>query len=885
MLARWLVRLRALLRRDEVESEFDEELRYHLDRETERNEARGMSPREARRAAHRAFGDPGRLKEEARETWRWRGLDELVQDLGYSGRGLRRSPAFAFVAVLSLGFGIGATSTLFGVIDALDFRPLPYPRPDRLVWLAELLPQDSERCPGCPWYVPLSTAAAWQARAHSFEAVATWWRSGAYLPDGGASRSLSVGQASPGFFDILGARPRLGRTFLPEDTVPGAEPVTVLSYTTWQREFGGDPRVVGKRLAYFRDMTLTESRAATVVGVLPDGFRFDQQVHAFWIPLSAGRDGDASPDGTYGDVLARLKPGIARDQAEEELRAVARGLHAQDSDPFQDVTIRPLRERLGMGTGEGRGVLFAITGLVLLIAVMNVAGLSLARAVSRRRELTLRAALGARRGRLVRQLLVEGTLLGVMGGAAGVLVSGWGMAAARTWFQLGNAATSTELDHRIVLFSAGASLLVGILTALLPILHLGRGDVHMSLRQRPGSGSSSRVGGVTATLLAAQVAAGLMLVTGAGLLGSEFLEVRYLDTGLDPAGLYEGYLFGFDDPALLESPEGWRPQLEDVDARARRIRGVSGVALRHWSARSPAVVRPDGPGAASLDEHTPTVRAVTRGYFQTLGTPILRGRGFTDSDRKGARSVAVLNRAAAARFWPGADPLGRAVFVGDSTGAGEWLTVVGVVADVETGAMVERHWSVVYRPLAQAPIYHAAASLFVRVPSRAQATLQGVQMAVREALGHPTSTLRSVEDELGARYVTERFNALALNLFAAFALLLASMGIYGSVAYQVARRTREIGIRVALGAKKGRVLRLVARHAAGVAAAGILVGLGGSILLVRVLGVFVSATRVGGDPWMFAASAAVVGGVALLATWIPARRATAVDPVVALRSD
>jgi putative ABC transport system permease protein len=246
--------------------------------------------------------------------------------------------------------------------------------------------------------------------------------------------------------------------------------------------------------------------------------------------------------------------------------------------------------------------------------------------------------------------------------------------------------------------------------------------------------------------------------------------------------------------------------------------------------------------------------------------------------------VTVLNRAAAARFWPGEDPLGRRLFVGDSTGTGEWLTVVGVAADVERGRMAERHWSLLYRPLDQAPLYHPAASLFARIPDRAAAVLPALQSAVREALGHPTSAFRSVEQELGERFLEQRFNALALNLFAAFALLLASMGIYGSVAYRVARRTREIGIRMALGAEKGAVLRLVARDATGVAATGILLGLVGSVALVRVLRAFVSATN-STDPWASATAACVVGAAALLATWVPARRATAVDPVEALRSD
>lgn len=880
MLARWLLRLKALLRRDHVEAEFDEELRYHLDREIERNLDRGMNLEDARRAARRAFGDPGRLKEEARETWRWRWLDELAQDLGYSVRRLRRSPGFTVVAVLSLGFGIGATTTLFGVVDALDFRPLPYPDAERLVWLAERLPSDDGRCPGCPWYVRASTAAEWRASAQSYDAVALWTGSGAYFPDGDAARYVRVGRASPGFFESLGASPHLGRAFVPDDTLPGAEPVALLSWATWQRSFRSDPGVSGTRLEYYGDRTLNDSRTVTVVGVLPEDFRFDRRSHAFWIPLTTA-GGGAAP-GSWVDVLARLRPGVTRAEAEEELRLLHRRLTASQPDASRNVAVRPLRERLSLGAGEGRGVLLGVTSLVLLIAVMNVAGLSLARTLSRRDELTLRSALGARRLRLVRQLLVEGSLLGVLGGAAGVMVAFQGMDATRMWFGLEHAAMAPEIDHRILAFIAGASLLVGILTALLPAGQIVLADFHPTLRERPRTGFSRRVGGATGSLLVAQLATALVLLTGAGLLGSEFLKLRYFDTGFDPEGLYQVYLSG--DPAYLESPEAWRPFLEQAGRRARAIGGVSEVALRHLSAISPAVVRPEGRVEAEPGGPDPRVEAVSREYFETLGTPILRGRGFTAGDGKGARPVAVLNRAAAARFWPGEDPLGREVFVGDSTGAGEWLTVIGVAADLEKGEMVERRWSVVYRPLEQSPLYHAGASLFARIPDQPGVALPELQAAVREALGHPTSPVVSVEEELGQRFQTERFNALALNLFAVFGLLLASMGIYGSVAYRVAGRTQEIGIRMALGAETRRVLGLVARHATGVVAAGILLGLLGSMAIARVLRSFVSAANVT-EPWMFAVSASLIGVVALLATWIPARRALAVDPVVALRTD
>jgi hypothetical protein len=390
-LKQWVVRLKALFLRAEVETEFDEELRYHLDRETERRMAAGLAPERARRVALRDFGDPVRLREEARDTWRWRWLDELLHDVRYASRALKRSLGYTTVAALSLGFGIGATTTLFSVIDALDLRPLPYRDADRLVWLGEVRPQADPSCPGCPLRTSPSTAAFWGAQARSFESVMLWSSSDVYVRQGDAVDIMTAGYASAGFFTFLGVDPVFGRDLAADDTISGAEPVVLLSFDAWQTRYGGDRSVLGARFEYYADPALAEPRTGTIVGVLPEHFRFDGDA-SLWLAFPGGGGSSRS-----GDAMTRLEVGVPRESAEVEFREIAGRLAATDADrrDGREASMRPLRERLGWGAGRGRLLVFGVTTLVLLIAVGNVAALSLARTMSRRTELSVRSSLGA----------------------------------------------------------------------------------------------------------------------------------------------------------------------------------------------------------------------------------------------------------------------------------------------------------------------------------------------------------------------------------------------------------------------------------------------------------------------------------------------------------
>lgn len=897
MLSRWITRLRALFRGHRADAEFDEELRYHLEQQIEQNLSLGMDAKEARAAALRQFGNPLLLRDQARETWRWRRLDELAHDLRYAVRGMRNNPGFSAVAILSLGFGIGATTTLFSVIDAVDFRPLPYHEPDRLVWLALLTPEDYPDCARCPSNGPLGFANEWRQRTNSFAGFAVQDRTSGCLDTDGRIECFNMGRVSAGFFTVLGVRPVLGRDFAPHDTAPGAAPVVILSHETWQRRYGGDPAVIGSQFEYAQNSRLDNSSSSTIIGVLPRGFRFGSD-HPAWVPFpdeperSVIRTARMGPSTWFLDtvtVIARLKPGIEPAIADAELRAVHAGL-ATDYPEVEGATAAalPLRERTGRNAGEGRGTLFSITLIVLGIAVLNVAGLLMSRAAARRREFSVRRALGASHGRLIRQVLVEGLALGLSGGLLGLVLCVWGVRVANLHFDTARYGYAAQLDHRVLAFATTVALAAGIVATVLPALGIGRRGRFGGLRDTAATAHTGRQGmparsgaWTPGALLACQIAAALILLTAAGLLGSDYLMLRYLDIGYDPVNLHEAIFRGPDE--YDAQPELMRPIAERARVRTEQIPEVLAASLIHYTAPYPEVVRLEGV-ETTPDDKSIFVGQVEVDYFDTMGMRVLQGRGLSPQDSKGAPAVAVINRTAAAAFGPGSTPLGRRVFVGRSPTEGEWLTVVGVVEDVERGWLVRRHYPWVYRPLAQAPIYAPLFRLHFRVADGHTDAVRAVETVLRDELGHPISPVVSHEEDLGGRFVSERVNAVALNAFAAFAILLAAIGVYGTVAYAVARRTREIGIRMALGAERRSILALFARRAAVITTFGAALGLGGSLAVARVLQSFVSATSVT-DARVFGVAILILIAGIFLAAYMPARRATAVDPTLALRAE
>lgn len=591
--------------------------------------------------------------------------------------------------------------------------------------------------------------------------------------------------------------------------------------------------------------------------------------------------GGSSRTARDATVIARLKSGVSIAAATAELQGLSMRLARLYPEEYRGwgATLEPLRDRLGWAVGNGRGVMFAVAMSVLLIAVLNVTGLLLSRAVARQPEFAMRATLGASRVRLFRQLLVEGICVGLAGGLIGVVFAFGGVHIAARWFSMQSAGLDADVDLRMLSFATLVSLITGIATAVMPALRATRVDVSSNLR--PRMTAPSRASRTSSALITAQIALAFLLLTTAGLLSRDFLELRYLDLGYDPGGLYATYVSGSREEWLHPAP--WKQTVSEARARVAAVSGVRSASLEYESAVHPDVVRSDNV-VAGASRRAPRVRAVTADFFATWKNPVLVGRSFAATDRAGSPLVAIVNSAGALAFWPGTDPLGRRVFVGDSASGGEWLTVVGVTRDIERADFAYRHTPVVYRPFDQAPLYHASVRLSIRVEADRPEALTSAQAMIRRLTGRSSAPFESDAAYLGARFLPRRFNALALDLFAGFGLLLAAMGIYGSIAFAVTQRTREIGIRVALGAERSAVLRLIARRGVVIATTGTLIGALLSRGLTRAFTSFVAATPAA-NPWILGGSVVVMLGMALVATFLPARRALGVNPVIALRAD
>ncbi|HEY4216697.1 MAG TPA: ABC transporter permease [Gemmatimonadaceae bacterium] len=872
--------LRRLFRPDLARRDLDDEVRDYFATAVESYIRAGYTPDEAARQVRMAFGTSTSARDEAAGGGWEIIIETLLRDFRYAIRTLRKSPAFAIVAILSLGIGIGATTTAYSVIDAFDFRPLPFRDADRLVWLSEITPRDDDMCHNCPWLTAGPTALDWIAQTRSFDGIAAVQTSYGFLwSHDDVVESLTADETTPNFFGLLGTQPLLGRAFVPSDTVTGALPVALVSYEFWQRHLGADPRVVGSKLLSPTDRAASVSQPFTVIGVLPRDFHFRNEA-VVWLPLRL--DAHASRANRQLEVVGRLQQGRSIAGARAELETISARLALSDPKDYRGrtATVKPLRDLLVVGTANGRFVLFAITMLVLLIAVLNVAGLLLGRAAARQTEFAMRTALGASRMQLVRQTLVEGSCIGIAGGCAGVLFALWAVRFVPRWLSTNDAGLTVGVDDRMLAFVAALSLFVGIAAAVIPAIRAASTNLNGALRTRADGGiHNARASNV---LIAIQISLALVLLTAAGLLSRDFVELRYLDLGYDPYGLYSTTLLTAASPK--GDPQEWARIAEATRNHLAALPGVVSVTLEHQSAIHPAIVRAAGANAASPSTTTPVLKAVDPSYFTTFGTRLLLGRQFSADDRRAALPVAIVNKTAARTLWPGRNAIGQQVFVGDSTNVGELLTVVGVADDAERGEMMSRHWPAVYRPFQQATIYHAAGSLHLRLSSDNASTLAAAEAIVRKETGTSTSPFESEQLSLGSRLLPKRFNAIALDLFACFGLLLAAMGIYGSVAYAVTQRTREIGIRIALGAQRGAVVGLVARRIVVLVGIGVFAGVASAIALTRTLQSFISTTSVT-NPWIFVASVGLMLAVALIATLLPARRATRVDAVIALRGD
>ncbi len=803
-------------------------------------------------------------------------------DLRYAGRGLLKSPGFTAVAVLTLALGIGANTAIFSVVDSVLLKPLPFQQPERLV-------QVFERTRGGLGTASPPNFTDWRSTSTAFEEMGAYTGTAGALTGAGEPQRVAGAAVTGGFFPVLAEAPMLGRVITDADAVIGQDRVVVLSHGLWQRQFAADPRIVGRPVQL-------DGGDYTVIGVMPPGFEYPAGA-AIWVPLAFTEDDLATQRGAhYLDVIARLAPGASVELASSQLRGIAQVLEARfpDTNTGSSAFVLPLRDALVGDVRPALLVLLGAVGFVLLIACANVANLLLARTAARKRELAVRSALGAGRARLARHVLAESLLLALLGGAAGLLLAN---AALETLLllpvdgmpRLGN----TELDRTVLTFTVTVSILTGVLFGLLPALRSGRGrDLSAALKAGGGAVAHARTGGRTqGALVVAEMALAVLLLAGAGLLLKSFVGLQRVDTGFNPSGVLtfnialprSGYPQPADSQAFFEEFNRRIGALPGVE----RVAGIFGLPLTGFDytisvERLDGAPAYDGPG----EERYTQVRVVTPEYFRAMEIPLLAGRALAETDRAGTPPVVVVNESAAELLWPGGDALDHTLEVGTTLGLGDSRiggTVVGVVGDVRHHGPREEARPEVYAAHAQFPIDFMSMTVRSSVPP---ATLVN---PVREQLRQmdaalPMDDVRSMEQRLATSIAQPRFYMLLLSVFAATALFLAAIGIYGVMACAVRNRVNEIGIRRALGAEAADVVRMVVGSAMTLALGGLAVGLLAAFALTRVLADLlygVSAT----DPLTFAGVAILLTAVALLASFIPARRAARVDPMVALREE
>jgi predicted permease len=883
----WTPRLRSLWRnlvhKRASERELDEEVRAYAAILEDEHAARGLSPEAARRQALIEMGGMEQVKEHVREVKMGALLETVGQDVRYGLRTLARTPAFTVAAVLALALGIGATTAIFSVVDAVLLRPLPYANPDRLAVV--LTRGTGPVAPG--------NFLDWRRDASSFERMGAAEAWGTNLGGDGRPEHVDGVRVTSDVFPLLGVRPQLGRTFTAEDDRPGQSQVVVLGHRLWQRRFGGDASVVG------RSITL-DGVPHVVVGVMPRGFEFPPfwaTGAEMWAPLPLAERA-SNREGQSLRAFARLAPGASLDRARAEMATITGRLEKDHPGTNRNVAVRTLDDIV---VGDVRTALLILLGavaFVLLIACANVAHMLLARASARHKEVALRAALGASRARVMRQLLTESVVLAGIGGAAGVALAA---ATLRALIALspGNLPRleTAGLDARVLAVTVLVSLITGIAFGLVPALQASRTDLTHSLREgERGSTVGAGRQRLRRLLMASELALALVLLVGAGLMIRTFVALRRFDPGFEPRGVVSAVVSLTGSHA--EDPARRLAFYDEALARVRALPGVaSASAINHlplagdvWGFPFHVEGRPPDPPGESPSA---SFRVVLPGYFRTMGLPLARGRDFTDDDRLGAPGVIIVNEWMAERFWPGADPIGKRLTLDDASKDAEWLTVVGVARNAARGKWAAAPDEEMYLPLRQSRLYlerkggpFAYLTLVVRATTDDPAALApSLRTAIWSVDGNVAlSEVQTMTDVVARATASPRFYLLLLASFAAAALGLAAIGIYGVMSYSVARRTNEIGIRLALGAQRTDVIRLVMREALGVVAFGGGIGLVAALLVTRLMGTLlygVGAT----DPVTFVGVGALLAAVSLLATYVPARRAVRVDPLLALRTE
>jgi predicted permease len=873
-----------LLRKAQMDEQLEKELRFHLEQHTADQMARGLNPEEARRQARLALGGPQQVKEQCRDARGTRWLEDLWQDFRYALRTLKQRPGFAAVTLLTLGLGIGATTVMFTVINGVVLKPLPYPEPDRLVTVHGQTEKYGEQ-----WGFSYPEFLDCQRQSRALGPIAAWTYSGATLSEPGEAEYVDGRQISSELFSVLGISLPKGRAFLSEEDRPGAAPVIIISYGLWQRRYAGSPAMIGKPIDF-------DGKPYTVVGIAPAGFRLDTDADVFTPLGQSTRPQMQNREARFIHVVARLQPGVTLREADTELSLIGRRLAGQypKSNEGRGLVAHPLQQEIVGDVRSTLWLLLGAVGLVLLIACVNVASLLLVRAVSRERELAMRVALGAGRGRLVRQCLTESAVLGLSGGLLGVLLAAIGIRPFVVfWPGSLPRAEEVQLDWHVLLFALAASLASGLLFGLAPALRAPARELEQTLRSgaRTVAGNSRRM---HSGFVIAEIALAVVLLVSAGMLGRTLVRLASLDPGVDIHHVWAAHVAL--SPATLANTGQIRAAWQDVLDHARRVPGVQSVALAdiipmrvgenslgYWATPDPPP--PDQVPLALASSVTPD-------YLKVMGIPLRQGRFINEQDRLGRDLVVVIDDNLAQHAFGRNQAVGKRLWIqGMSTSP---VQVVGVVGHV-------RHWGLavddqsrvrdqIYYSFAQVPdpllrFFSTVMSMAVRTSVAPLSVVEPMRRELRGAAGDQALyDVRTIEQLVSHSLSRQRFLLLLFGIFAGLALLLACIGIYGVLAYLTSQRVPEFGVRMALGANASDVMRLVMRQSVEMILVGVGVGIACAWVAGRVLTRLVEGMQSSGAT-TFAIMIPVLVVAALFASFVPARRASRVDPVKALRQE
>ena len=883
MLSNVIGGIRALLRRNQRNAEIQEELRSFQDASVEEKIQRGMSREAALRAARSEAGSAESVRHKVWAAGWESAADSLWQDLRYAVRMLAKSPGFTAVAVLTLALGIGANAAIFSVVNAVLLRPLPYANPGQLVDVSEANPKAGLSGAG------VSYPAFVELRDHSrvFTSVAGLAGHALTLTGHGEPADVSTLAVTPEFFSLFGTKPLLGRALSPEDGQRGAAPVAVVSEQLWRNRFGAYTGIVGASITL-------DQRAFTVAGVMPGGFRtpFFNQADQVWIPLV--QDPLFSgwmtrpPQAHWLPVIARLRAGISPDQARAELETISAGLARQfPEEKGWRIAIEPLQQVIVGDVKEPLLLLLSAAGLVLLIACANIANLLLARATSRSREIAVRIALGASQRRIARQLLTESAILALLGGVAGVFLAWWSVSALTSLLPAGlTQLRSIRVDGSVLGFAFVLSLAASVFFGLAPVFHTTRPDPQANLKEGARAGDARGSQRARSLLAAAEVAVAMVLLVGAGLLMRSFARLLAVSPGFETENMVKAEI---SLPRFQYSrPEQWTAFTNELMTRLQAKPGLHDSAIAvplpilDNSINLPFAIAGNPPPELGAKD-TANYVATSPGYFRVMGISLIRGRLFSEDDSASTPPVALISETLARRYFPGENPLGRQLIFGFPPHGDVSREIVGVVADIHDVSIASNPGPMMYVPFAQVPFWGS------EVVVRSSLSAAEIAAAIRTETHNidkdlPVTDIESFPQAMHASVAEPRFRTMLLGLFSGVALLLAAIGIFGVISFSVSLRTREIGVRMALGATPASIRHLVIGESAKLVLFGLTAGIPAALILTH----FLSALLFGvtpTDPLTFIGVALLLMLVALAAAYIPARRAIRIDPMVALRCE